>query len=168
MCKNASNFRWFANVFSCLIFCYKFTGFSQSIRKSLLCRSEARQRAGRAGRTSSGKCFRIYSREFWEKCMPDYTVPEVQRTSLTMVILTLKCLGVHDVIRCLNRSHMLFLSLLDGFQFSINLLRHLSRSSEPHKLQFWSFSSNHLNLEFPIWKQLKMQIIFYIFFQKML
>ncbi|XP_023698439.2 probable ATP-dependent RNA helicase DHX40 [Paramormyrops kingsleyae] len=62
-------------------------------------KSEARQRAGRAGRTSSGKCFRIYSREFWEKCMPDYTVPEVQRTSLTMVILTLKCLGVHDVIR---------------------------------------------------------------------
>ncbi|MFT7802381.1 putative ATP-dependent RNA helicase DHX40 [Arapaima gigas] len=62
-------------------------------------KSEAQQRAGRAGRTSSGKCFRIYSREFWEKCMPDYTIPEVQRTSLTAVILTLKCLGVHDVIR---------------------------------------------------------------------
>ncbi|KPP72821.1 hypothetical protein Z043_108147 [Scleropages formosus] len=62
-------------------------------------KSEAQQRAGRAGRTSSGKCFRIYSREFWDKCMPDYTIPEVQRTSLTAVILTLKCLGVHDVIR---------------------------------------------------------------------
>lgn len=31
--------------------------------------------------------------------MPDFTVPEIQRTSLTAVILTLKCLGVHDVIR---------------------------------------------------------------------
>lgn len=31
--------------------------------------------------------------------MPEYTVPEIQRTSLTAVILTLKCLGVHDVIR---------------------------------------------------------------------
>lgn len=31
--------------------------------------------------------------------MPEYTIPEIQRTSLTAVILTLKCLGVHDVIR---------------------------------------------------------------------
>ncbi|XP_062329887.1 probable ATP-dependent RNA helicase DHX40 isoform X2 [Osmerus eperlanus] len=62
-------------------------------------KSEAEQRAGRAGRTSAGKCFRIYTKEFWDKCMLDYTVPEIQRTSLTAVILTLKCLGVHDVIR---------------------------------------------------------------------
>ncbi|KAG7281429.1 hypothetical protein CRUP_029878 [Coryphaenoides rupestris] len=62
-------------------------------------KSEAQQRAGRAGRTSAGKCFRIYTHEFWEKCMLEYTVPEIQRTSLTAVVLTLKCLGVHDVIR---------------------------------------------------------------------
>lgn len=62
-------------------------------------KSEAQQRAGRAGRTSAGKCFRIYTKEFWEKCMPEYTIPEIQRTSLTTVVLTLKCLGVHDVIR---------------------------------------------------------------------
>lgn len=31
--------------------------------------------------------------------MPEYTVPEIQRTSLTAVVLTLKCLGIHDVIR---------------------------------------------------------------------
>ncbi|XP_060929170.1 probable ATP-dependent RNA helicase DHX40 [Limanda limanda] len=62
-------------------------------------KSEAQQRAGRAGRTSAGKCFRIYSKEFWEKIMPEYTIPEIQRTSLTAVVLTLKCLGVHDVIR---------------------------------------------------------------------
>ncbi|KAK2831233.1 hypothetical protein Q7C36_016319 [Tachysurus vachellii] len=62
-------------------------------------KSEAQQRAGRAGRTSPGMCFRIYNKEFWENCMPEYTVPEIQRTSLTSVILTLKCLGVHDVIR---------------------------------------------------------------------
>ncbi|KAM3615418.1 uncharacterized protein V6R79_002054 [Siganus canaliculatus] len=62
-------------------------------------KSEAQQRAGRAGRTSAGKCFRIYNKEFWEKNMPEYTVPEIQRTSLTAVVLTLKCLGVHDVIR---------------------------------------------------------------------
>uniref|UniRef100_A0A8B9SDS3 RNA helicase n=1 Tax=Apteryx owenii TaxID=8824 RepID=A0A8B9SDS3_APTOW len=62
-------------------------------------KSEAMQRAGRAGRTSSGKSYRLYSKEFWEQCMPDHTVPEIKRTSLTSVILTLKCLAVHDVVR---------------------------------------------------------------------
>ncbi|XP_074536580.1 putative ATP-dependent RNA helicase DHX40 [Halichoeres trimaculatus] len=62
-------------------------------------KSEAQQRAGRAGRTSAGKCFRIYNKEFWEKNMPEFTVPEIQRTSLTAVVLTLKCLDIHDVIR---------------------------------------------------------------------
>ncbi|XP_053310618.1 probable ATP-dependent RNA helicase DHX40 [Spea bombifrons] len=62
-------------------------------------KSEAVQRAGRAGRTAPGKCHRIYSQEFWDKCMPDHMIPEIRRTSLTSVILTLKCLGIHDVIR---------------------------------------------------------------------
>ncbi|NXS08581.1 DHX40 helicase, partial [Neodrepanis coruscans] len=62
-------------------------------------KSEAKQRAGRAGRTSAGKSYRLYSREFWEQSMPDHTIPEIRRTSLTSVILTLKCLSVHDVIR---------------------------------------------------------------------
>lgn len=75
----------------------------------VVCRSEAQQRAGRAGRTSPGKCFRIYNKAFWDNCMPEYTVPEIQRTSLTSVILTLKCLGVHDVIRY---------CLLWGFSFN--------------------------------------------------
>ncbi|XP_048468497.1 probable ATP-dependent RNA helicase DHX40 isoform X3 [Rhincodon typus] len=61
-------------------------------------KSEAVQRAGRAGRTSAGKCYRIYSKQFWEMCMPDHMVPEIQRTSLSFVILTLKCLGVNNVI----------------------------------------------------------------------
>ncbi|XP_060703858.1 probable ATP-dependent RNA helicase DHX40 isoform X2 [Hemiscyllium ocellatum] len=61
-------------------------------------KSEAVQRAGRAGRTSAGKCYRIYSKLFWETCMPDHMVPEIQRTSLSFVILTLKCLGVNNVI----------------------------------------------------------------------
>ncbi|XP_048375333.1 probable ATP-dependent RNA helicase DHX40 [Sphaerodactylus townsendi] len=61
--------------------------------------SEAFQRAGRAGRTASGQCYRVYSKEFWEECMPDHMVPEIRRTSLTSVVLTLKCLAIHDVIR---------------------------------------------------------------------
>lgn len=72
-----------------------FQGFLVSSFK----RSEALQRSGRAGRTSSGKCFRIYSKDFWNQCMPDHVIPEIKRTSLTSVVLTLKCLAIHDVIR---------------------------------------------------------------------
>ncbi|XP_058020112.1 probable ATP-dependent RNA helicase DHX40 isoform X2 [Ahaetulla prasina] len=61
-------------------------------------KSEAVQRAGRAGRTASGKCFRVYNKDFWEECMPDHMVPEIKRTSLTSVMLTLKCLAIHNVI----------------------------------------------------------------------
>lgn len=81
-------------------------------------RSEAQQRAGRAGRTSAGKCFRIYSKDFWDTCMPEYTIPEIQRTSLTSVILTLKCLGIHDVIRYCWAA-LLFLDCLTSLSITL-------------------------------------------------
>eukprot|EP01147_Barroeca_monosierra_P006293 gene6293-7458_t len=69
-----------------------------SLKIMPISRSEAQQRAGRAGRTQPGECYRLYDISFEEKLMPEYTVPEIQRTSLTAVILTLKCLGIHDVL----------------------------------------------------------------------
>lgn len=41
--------------------------------------------------------------------MPEYMLPEIQRTSLTAVVLTLKCLGVHDVIRYIDSHSVCFL-----------------------------------------------------------
>jgi hypothetical protein len=35
--------------------------------------------------------------------MPDHVIPEIKRTSLTSVVLTLKCLAIHDVIRYVGR-----------------------------------------------------------------
>ncbi|XP_069082524.1 probable ATP-dependent RNA helicase DHX40 isoform X2 [Pleurodeles waltl] len=64
-----------------------------------IAKSEAVQRTGRAGRTSAGVCYRIYSKDFWDQCMPEHMVPEIKRTSLTSVILTLKCLEIHNVIQ---------------------------------------------------------------------
>ena len=60
-------------------------------------KSEAAQRAGRAGRTSPGQCYRLYSESFHADLKTD-TVPEIQRTSLTSVVLQLKCVGVANVI----------------------------------------------------------------------
>ena len=56
------------------------------------CRVQAVQRAGRAGRTRPGKCYRLYTAKFFERDMPNVAVPEIQRTSLLTTVLSLKSL----------------------------------------------------------------------------
>eukprot|EP00928_Gymnodinium_smaydae_P012500 TRINITY_DN14528_c0_g1_i1.p1 TRINITY_DN14528_c0_g1~~TRINITY_DN14528_c0_g1_i1.p1 ORF type:complete len:874 (+),score=163.95 TRINITY_DN14528_c0_g1_i1:34-2655(+) len=53
----------------------------------------AKQRAGRAGRTQPGKCVRMYTREFWEKCMPPFQPPEAQSMPLERLYLQSKQLA---------------------------------------------------------------------------
>ena len=60
-------------------------------------KSEATQRAGRAGRTRPGSCFRLYSSKF-HSSLEEETVPEIKRTSLTGVVLSLKCMGILNVV----------------------------------------------------------------------
>ena len=55
-------------------------------------RVQATQRAGRAGRTRPGKCFRLYTSKYYEREMPAATVPEIQRTSMLTAVLYLKSL----------------------------------------------------------------------------
>ncbi|KAH7119021.1 P-loop containing nucleoside triphosphate hydrolase protein [Dendryphion nanum] len=56
------------------------------------------QRAGRAGRTGPGKCFRLYTRYSYTHELPADTTPEIQRTNLDSVVLTLKGLGINDLV----------------------------------------------------------------------
>ncbi|XP_026925890.1 probable ATP-dependent RNA helicase DHX35 isoform X3 [Acinonyx jubatus] len=60
--------------------------------------ASANQRAGRGGRSRSGKCYRLYTEEAFDK-LPQCTVPEMQRSNLAPVILQLKALGVDNVLR---------------------------------------------------------------------
>ncbi|CCF59440.1 hypothetical protein KAFR_0H00310 [Kazachstania africana CBS 2517] len=61
-------------------------------------RANANQRSGRAGRTSTGVAYRLYTEETLETEMYVSTIPELQRTSLQNTILLLKSLGVKDVL----------------------------------------------------------------------
>lgn len=61
-------------------------------------KAAAVQRAGRAGRTKPGKCFRLYTQEAYEH-LPDATVPEIQRSNLTPVLMQLKALGIDNIVR---------------------------------------------------------------------
>ncbi|CAI5494706.1 unnamed protein product [Closterium sp. Naga37s-1] len=60
--------------------------------------ASARQRAGRAGRTGPGKCYRLYTESAYRNEMLPTTVPEIQRTNLGMTTLTLKAMGINDLL----------------------------------------------------------------------
>ena len=61
-------------------------------------KASATQRAGRAGRTKPGKCFRLYSHSTYES-LSDVTVSEIQRSNLAPMVLQLKALGIDNVLR---------------------------------------------------------------------
>uniref|UniRef100_A0A2P2L5G5 RNA helicase n=1 Tax=Rhizophora mucronata TaxID=61149 RepID=A0A2P2L5G5_RHIMU len=58
---------------------------------------QASQRAGRAGRTRPGKCYRLYPSAVYQEEFLDVTVPEIQRTSLAGSVLHLKSLDLSDI-----------------------------------------------------------------------
>ncbi|RCH94132.1 DEAH-box ATP-dependent RNA helicase prp22 [Rhizopus stolonifer] len=58
----------------------------------------ARQRAGRAGRTGPGKCYRLYTETAYRNEMLPNTIPEIQLLNLSMTVLTLKAMGINDLL----------------------------------------------------------------------
>ncbi|CAA7270169.1 unnamed protein product [Cyclocybe aegerita] len=60
--------------------------------------ASATQRAGRAGRTSPGVCYRLYPMSVFKR-LPATTSPEITRTDMTTPILQLKSLGVDDLMK---------------------------------------------------------------------
>jgi len=58
----------------------------------------ANQRAGRAGRTGPGTCYRLYTESAYQNEMLASPVPEIQRTNLGNVVLLLKSLKVENLL----------------------------------------------------------------------
>ncbi|WP_350353478.1 ATP-dependent RNA helicase HrpA [Microbacterium sp. A8/3-1] len=68
----------------------------QQLPIEAISQASANQRAGRAGRTSDGIAIRLYAEEDFEK-RPEFTEPEILRTSLASVILQMLSLGFGDI-----------------------------------------------------------------------
>lgn len=60
--------------------------------------AQAKQRAGRAGRTGPGKTFRLYTEAAFQSEMLPTSVPEIQRQNLSHTILMLKAMGINDLL----------------------------------------------------------------------
>lgn len=67
--------------------------------------ASANQRSGRAGRTSPGKCFRLYPSSLLPSArnptsvMPITTPPELTRSDITLYLLQLKALGIDNLAK---------------------------------------------------------------------
>ena len=70
----------------------------ESLLVSAISKASAQQRAGRAGRTKPGKCFRLYTEKAYQNEMQDNTYPEILRSNLGSVVLQLKKLGIDDLV----------------------------------------------------------------------
>lgn len=70
----------------------------ESLTATAISKAAASQRAGRAGRTRPGKCFRLYTEASYQ-ALPEQNIPELQRSNLAPVILQLKALGIDNVVR---------------------------------------------------------------------
>lgn len=70
----------------------------ESLLVSPISKASAQQRAGRAGRTRPGKCFRLYTEGAFRKELVDQTYPEILRSNLSSTVLELKKLGVNDLV----------------------------------------------------------------------
>jgi len=66
----------------------------ESLLVSPISKASAAQRAGRAGRTRPGKCFRLYTEKDYTKGLEEQTHPEVLKSNLANTVLDLVKLGV--------------------------------------------------------------------------
>ncbi|OBT46551.1 ATP-dependent RNA helicase DDX35 [Pseudogymnoascus sp. WSF 3629] len=70
----------------------------ETLTATPISKASATQRAGRAGRTKPGKCFRLYTESDYAS-LPQSSIPEIQRSNLAPVILQLKALGIDNIAR---------------------------------------------------------------------
>ena len=73
-------------------------GKMESLLINIISKENADQRAGRAGRTQNGKCFRLYTKESYEKELKKSSIPEILRSNITSVVLNLLKLGIKDLV----------------------------------------------------------------------
>ncbi|KAJ1554472.1 DEAH-box RNA helicase prp16 [Cladochytrium tenue] len=69
-----------------------------SLQITPISQANAGQRAGRAGRTGAGMCYRLYTEAAFRQEMFPNNIPEIQRTNLANVVLLLKSLGVENLL----------------------------------------------------------------------
>jgi len=70
----------------------------QSFEVGWISKASSKQRAGRAGRTGPGHCWRLYSSAVYERDFPEFSAPELLRMPIEGVVLQLKSMNLQHVV----------------------------------------------------------------------
>ncbi|KAI9813769.1 MAG: putative ATP-dependent RNA helicase DHR1 [Pycnora praestabilis] len=70
----------------------------QSFEVGWISKASASQRAGRAGRTGAGHCYRLYSSAVYERDFEEHAEPEILRMPIEGVVLQLKSMNIDHVV----------------------------------------------------------------------
>ncbi|CAL8583195.1 putative ATP-dependent RNA helicase DHR1 [Xanthoria parietina] len=70
----------------------------QSFEVGWISKASASQRAGRAGRTGPGHCYRLYSSAVYERDFKEHAEPEILRMPVEDVVLQLKSMDLQHVV----------------------------------------------------------------------
>ncbi|KAL8693419.1 MAG: hypothetical protein Q9224_003756, partial [Gallowayella concinna] len=70
----------------------------QSFEIGWISKASASQRAGRAGRTGPGHCYRLYSSAVYERDFQEHAAPEILRMPVEDVVLQLKSMDLQHVV----------------------------------------------------------------------
>ncbi|KAH3668552.1 hypothetical protein OGAPHI_002306 [Ogataea philodendri] len=70
----------------------------QSFEIGWISKASADQRAGRAGRTGPGHCYRLFSSAVYESEFSTFSIPEIQRMPVESVVLTMKAMGIDNIV----------------------------------------------------------------------
>ncbi|CAH2053872.1 unnamed protein product [Thlaspi arvense] len=70
----------------------------ESLVVTSISQASAKQRAGHAGRTGPGKCYRLYTESTHNNEMVPTSIPEIKRINLGITTLTMKAMGINDLL----------------------------------------------------------------------
>jgi len=70
----------------------------ESLLVSPISKASAQQRAGRAGRTQNGVCYRLYTEESFKQ-LPENTPPQIRSNKLDSIVLQMKALGLGRLVK---------------------------------------------------------------------
>jgi ATP-dependent RNA helicase DHX37/DHR1 len=70
----------------------------QSFEIDWVSKASAGQRAGRAGRTGPGHCYRLFSSAVYERDFAQFSRPEILRMPIESVVLQMKSMGIDNVV----------------------------------------------------------------------
>ena len=118
-------------------------GKMESLLINIISKENADQRAGRAGRTKPGKCYRLYTKESYEKELKKSSIPEILRSNITSVVLNLLKLGIQDLV------HFDFLDppAPETMMRAVEMLNYLGAMDDDGKLTDLGSQMNQFPLE---------------------